>query len=658
MELGFEDPHGDYDPYSCAYGWQNTCGLCRFGFSQRDVIMSAWRIPKFKTIPYSSMYKALMPYHPECFLVVGGDLSGRNVAAATYPGQYSEDCFHLQHRRRRWLKDTFAQDLFQTLRGRLPLEVCENIAEYSARDRAIQVFKQHWSQDRPLQPGNLSVPVHYGVTLWAQYVHYEGIRYIRSFSYGSRGGDEEIVLDWNTDKLPNVFIRHNGLGINNLVVTEDDGSPNMEQVEGFDGIKLRGLGIVKSPDSCVDFRDQSGPCEIRWAIPPAPVKHSPKIPLPEDMDFQFVRAFDWNRPRTMGYSFLVWGSVILTINSHEAGTSAAPDEEFSGCHPHNATRLYLAMSPGEYVSELWVRTYHERLSTLIVVTNHGHSLVVGTQADRPGAMYHVVAELPQNKPCRMFYGDPYNERVSWLHFDSVSTWEHPAKRRVHSTCPSAPRIRHLQQSRLWYHTSARLDSVREVTPCMFAQDSYGVAKITGLLLTYADGSRSSVGQVRLDTMGTPKAVTSDTMYLQYEDNVPGTLQTNSHLVDPGFEWFGFSERLSSASSTKESNNTDSEPHEAKDSPQVEDIPSEGDGFCESVTYTNTIAVPMSGRLDWKKKVDDDVYVVSYHKSSTSKNDEMRHVLAEHANLVKQEPVVKPLSILIGKIGELAYAEQL
>lgn len=193
---------------------------------------------------------------------------------------------------------------------------------------------------------------------------------------------------------------------------------------------------------------------------------------------------------------------------------------------------------------------------------------------------------------------------------------------------------------------------------MFAPDSYEVAKITGLLLTYDDGSRSSVGQVRLDTMGTPRTVTSDTMYLQYKGDVRGTLQTDSRLVDSGFDWFGFSEPLSSASSTKESNNTDSESHETKDSPQFEDLPSEGDGVCESVTYTNTIAVPMSGRLDWNKEVDHDVYAVSYHKGSTSEKDEMRPVLAEHANMAKYEPVVKPLSILIGNIGELAFAEQL
>jgi hypothetical protein len=124
------------------------------------------------------------------------------------------------------------------------------------------------------------------------------------------------------------------------------------------------LGIVKSPDRFLEFQ-YDGPCEIRWAIPPAPVKHSPKIPLPKDLDSQFVRAFDWNKPGTLGYSFLVLGDVILHFNSHQAGTSAAPEDyDRFGIYP--VTRLYLAMSPGESVSELWVRTYYETHSTLIV----------------------------------------------------------------------------------------------------------------------------------------------------------------------------------------------------------------------------------------------------------------------------------------------------
>lgn len=113
----------------------------------------------------------------------------------------------------------------------------------------------------------------------------------------------------------------------------------------------------------MEFSDD-GPHNIRWAIPPAPVKHSPKIPLPNGFDTQFVRAFDWNKPKTLGYSFLVLGDIILHINSHQAGMSASP-EEYDRFHDRPVERLYLAMSPGEYISELWVRTYIESLSTLI-----------------------------------------------------------------------------------------------------------------------------------------------------------------------------------------------------------------------------------------------------------------------------------------------------
>jgi hypothetical protein len=79
-----------------------------------------------------------MPYHRECFLVAGAQ-SCHSVAAATYPGLPFEGYQRLEHRRRRWLKDTFARDLFQVLRGRVPQEVCGNIAVYFARERAMRV---------------------------------------------------------------------------------------------------------------------------------------------------------------------------------------------------------------------------------------------------------------------------------------------------------------------------------------------------------------------------------------------------------------------------------------------------------------------------------------------------------------------------------------
>lgn len=126
------------------------------------------------------------------------------------------------------------------------------------------------------------------------------------------------------------------------------------------------MGVFESPNDFTEF-GSGGPREIRWAVPAAPVKHSPKIPLPSVFDSQFVRAFDWNKPGTLGYSFFVLGSVILHVNSHQAGTPVAP-EEFDGIEYDNEKyrRLYLAMSPGESVSELWLRDSYQVNHALIV----------------------------------------------------------------------------------------------------------------------------------------------------------------------------------------------------------------------------------------------------------------------------------------------------
>ncbi|KAF4439440.1 hypothetical protein FACUT_4195 [Fusarium acutatum] len=620
MELQFTDPNSGPDVNTESYYDEESCGLCRFGFSEGDKITSCKdreRVTKLRRGTYRFLGRYVIPYHLECFEIVGRQ-SYHSVAAATWPGIEYEGPHHLADRRRRWLENTFAQNLFRTFRGRLPQDICEKTAVYFPRERAMQAFQQLWSQDRLRKPRNISVPVHCGVTLWAQYVNYEGNRYIESFSYESRGGDEEIVLKWepNTKQLHNVFIRHSGLGVSKIIVTVGEEVPEVEHVEGFDGIKIRRLGVFKSADGFVEFHID-GPREIRWAVPAAPVKHSPKIPLPRGFDSQFIRAFDWNKPGTLGYSFCVLGSVILHVNSHQAGTPAAPEEyDRFAYNSDRYRRLYLAMSPGESVSELWLRGSDQTNRALIVVTNFGRSLVVGTDLVAPFTKYHVIAKLPQNKPWRMFYAEAFECHIGWLHFDSVSTWRHPEERQIQPTQEFC--------STWTYRTSAKLHDVREVTPCVFqtpwsrSEDE----KITGLLLSYTDGSRSSVGEVRPDRLGTPKAATSDTMFLQYQSSSGGISESDGHVLESGLDWFGFSEPLSGASSDEGSDNADGESHEMKDDSHSGDNSSEEGDSDQPVRSTTTIAAPMRGRLDWILRYSDEGYALSYHKRS-SPRDAMR-----------------------------------
>ncbi|KAF5663779.1 hypothetical protein FCIRC_11068 [Fusarium circinatum] len=604
MELQFTDPNLKADVYNNAHYSAESCGLCRFYFSEGDEIISCKdreRVPKLRRGTYRFLGRYLVPYHLECFEIVGRQ-SYHSVAAATWPGIEYEGPHHLAGRRRLWLENTFAQNLFRTLRGRLPHDVCQQIAVYFPREHAMQAFQQLWSKDRPRQPRNISVPVHCGVTLWAQYVHYEGNRYIESFSHDSRGGDEEVVLKWEpkAKEVPNIFIRHSGLGASKIIVTEDSEAPDVEHVEGFDGIKIRRLSIVKSPDSLVEFQI-GGPCEIRWAVPAAPVKHSPKIPLSTHFESQFVRAFDWNKPGT-------------------AGTPAAPEEYDRFAYDgERYRRLYLAMSPGESVSELWLRSGRNNRA-LVVVTNFGHSLVVGTDLVHPHMKYHVIARLPENKPCRMFYAETIECHIAWLHFDSVSTWRHPEERQIQPTQETCVH---------WsYRTSARLRDVREVTPC--SKLCWGSSP---------------------DRLGTPKAATSDTMFLQYQSRSGGFPESDGYLLESGLDWFGFSEPPSGASSNEGSDNADGESHEMKDNSQSGDDSGEESDSDEPVISTTTIAVPMRGRIDWILRDSDEIYALSYHKNSSPK-DTMHHVLAEDATMPRQESVTKSLTVLVGIIAPL------
>ncbi|KAF4338689.1 hypothetical protein FBEOM_7395 [Fusarium beomiforme] len=178
-----------------------------------------------------------IPYHPECIertcrTVIFDTHLCYSVAAATYLGNRDEVPKSLGRRCRRWLVDNFAQNLLQILHGRLPQEVCRNIASNFPREQAVRLFQQLWStSDRP-RPGNISIPIKSKTKLWAQYIKYEGIRCVRSFSYDSRGGDEEFVLESDAKKPLNIFIRHNGLGVNKIIATEGDERPRREEVEG------------------------------------------------------------------------------------------------------------------------------------------------------------------------------------------------------------------------------------------------------------------------------------------------------------------------------------------------------------------------------------------------------------------------------------------
>lgn len=172
--------------------------------------------------------------HHECVdyaeSLASGSLRDLAGAAVTIRGSLNEPG-EMCDPHRRWLENTVTQNLFQALRGRLPKEICRYIAVYCVREQSIQFIHEQWSRQGRPRRGFISVPVHGHTALWAKHTHFEGIRYIQSFSYDSQGGNEEMLIKGNTEEPLNVFIRHNHLGVNKVVITEGQERPEEEEVD-------------------------------------------------------------------------------------------------------------------------------------------------------------------------------------------------------------------------------------------------------------------------------------------------------------------------------------------------------------------------------------------------------------------------------------------
>ncbi|KAG5820169.1 hypothetical protein H9Q74_000719 [Fusarium xylarioides] len=657
MDLEFEDHEyidsdAESDSSETAYFKENSdfspsCGLCRFDFCIDDSVV----IFKEKCEPWTTTYKkpeiwwtihySKHTFHAECVDLAqqSGLMSGQRLDPGIYnatileplqEGRYPPPS--IQTRRLKWLKKTFPENLFQTIRNRLPREVCDNIAQHQCclQERAVQVVRDLWlRKDRP-KPGRISVAMD-GNSLWAQYVEFEGIRYVRSLSYHSLGGDEsQILSDLDPNCNVNIFIAHNYLGVVDIIATSAQDVPSVKEQPGrwwtiftpsrmpfylkarFDirkkiastkittadqqqGIKLRDLAAYKHADDQPRF-----PEDLRWSVLPTTLDPIPEPPIPCNsyLGDEIISAVDWNQPNVIGYSFYGWDNTIMKIIPHKVGEKHPYD--FGTTKQHIYTWVYFPVDSDERISEVWIRRYGVKLprdrpspvTTLILRTSKGRLLTLGPQLKyqqpvgyKTHAKYDFVATLPQTYPCRMYFAN-WQADGSWLRTEGLSCFLTTANQ----------------------YSSAELEGVRTVTPCGF----WGVpGAILGLLLTYEDGRKRCVGQVRLDHLLAPIEVTSDTMWIAYPDTDEISWRADEDEDESGVYFVSFEE-----------------PDE-----------DEWDGQC--------IKIPMRGRLDW---------YFSQRQCHVSHRDDSEP-LDEFLEVLSQEPapgvprrghVVKPFEVLVGR----------
>ncbi|KAF5559480.1 hypothetical protein FNAPI_4699 [Fusarium napiforme] len=652
MDLEFEDNEyidsdAESDSSEAAYfkensGFSPSCGLCRFDFYEDDSVV----VFKEKCEPWTTTYKkseiswtihySKHTFHVECVDLAPDLMTDQRLDPGIYnatilepleEGRYPPPS--IQTRRLNWLKKSFSEDLCQIINCRPPREVCDNIAQYCLRNRAVQVIRGHWlREDRP-KPGRISMAIEEGKPLWAQYVSYEGIRHVRSLSYHSVGGDETQILSGLQENV-NIFVAHSYHGVTEIMATSGNDIPSVKEETGrwwtlftpgempfylkarFDGIKLRDLAAYKYAKDQPRF-----PEDLRWSVLPTTLDPipEPSIPCHSFLDSEIISAIDWNQPDVIGYSFYGWDNIIMKIIPHKVGEKHPYD--FGTAMQHRYSWVYFPIDSGERISEFWIRRYGIKLSrgspnpvaTVILRTSKGRLLTLGPQLKyqqpvgyKTHAKYDLVATLPQTDPCRMYFAN-WDTNGTWMRFEGASTFN-----KLKLSGRRNRRLDLLPDNCKYQCSSAELEGVRTVTPCRY----WGVpGAILGLLLTYEDGRKRCVGQVRLDHLLAPIEVTSENMWIicPETDEISwraGTDEDASGVYSVSFE----------------------EPDE-----------DEWDGQC--------IKIPMRGRLDWYFS---QRQCHLSHRDDSEPLDEFLEVLSQELSpgMPRRGHVVKPLEVLVGR----------
>ncbi|KAF5571541.1 hypothetical protein FPHYL_287 [Fusarium phyllophilum] len=612
------DSEREFHPLAWYYTMSGpSCGLCRFEFEAGDEFVVynpvSQRYPRIWNGTYEHGYgthfEVELGFHPSCV-----DVLKPKTLVADWPYHLSrvtsgrdDDLLppaSWNKRRERWIKESIAADLTQAIQGRLPQELCQYIASLCTRERACMLLRDLWLD--PARPKGMGKTLAMGrnKSIWAQNMEVEGLRYVRSLSTRPLTKQDTLVFKPRYRKRSarnrpeaflNIYYSEDHGGIREVIITEDNELPTLNMEPGLSwticrhqktplrvqqnhaDIKLRFLTISPAPYIDRTYEERA------WGVLPEHFESFPQLPLamnlhPHDrLYYESVRAVDWNSPGICGYSFYVDQNLVRGIVAHKLGEPEPKARDEYGTT--DELWFHMPIDPDERVSELWLRKGRDRyvrsgeFETLIVRTTKGRTFTPGldTACGVPvdGTLnftYKAIAIFPPKGPSRMFYC-----RANWLweylvfeqppglgnegDLQGVVSWD---EHEMHYSLP--PPDNRLTNLSTFVNTSASLSDVRTIAPCR-AWSSVFHNEIVGLLLTYGDGRRRSVGQVRLDCLDPPLPVSSDCFWLGFGDD---------DSDEEASDWLPWNLKVTSF------------------------------GLSEPMPYDDTtyIKVPFSGRLEW------------------------------------------------------------
>ncbi|WKT39918.1 hypothetical protein QSH57_001737 [Fusarium oxysporum f. sp. vasinfectum] len=510
---------------------------------------------------------------------------------------YTELLPSVEAARVRRLKKRFSQELMAIVGYRLPLEI------YFAgpRHATLRVTKSG--------------------SIWAQHVEFEGLQYIKSLSTTRKSESDKKLFEATSGIRVSVYFAEGCLGIREVVITQDDNTPSLNQDKGLrwvvnrrkalpfsfeyktDGLKLRDLAITERKNEMANYRQR------RWAVLPDGLDISQLAPPPPGRDNEPIRAVDWDLPGCRGYSVLIDEQSICDIISNNMGGPSSQLVDVS--NEHEGDWFYVPVDRDERIAELWLRiedrgnTWHPIYKSLMR-TNKGRSFVLGFQTGEASKFtYQPITTLSPTDPSRMLCCKS-NRATFWLGFEQATTWD---QHTIDISLPK-PSKSTAYPGEGFFASTAELRDVRTVAVCRNWRYSKDVG-IVGMLLTYADGHQRSLGQIRLDYMEAPLMVASGKIWLGCDKSKNVPLPDGFWPPTNKIKWLEVDEPL------RDKNR-------------------------------EYFELPLTGSLEWQsyRCWDYTCHSVCHHESSELK-DEMDQVLAREAESGGRAPgVVKTFSVVV------------
>ncbi|UZP32483.1 hypothetical protein NXS19_000299 [Fusarium pseudograminearum] len=557
----------------------------------------------------SNAYKA---YHFSCVKFTlphwsqPGYRMDRDIWGATIQESIWETSLPSTERHRAdWLSERFAHRMaYVSPYSMFSLKILRKIGRDCLREEAVMELKRLWLRKKK-DPAAIHINVDETSTLWIRYIHIEGLKYVRSLSTEKlKDGEPLFTFNPYNKTAVSVFISSDRLGVRDIHIMRPEDTPTIQPTPGvgwnvhrlltlplcfkghFDGLKIRRLRIPEFHHQDIEFSPsgrilhQTRFCDFLWSTIPKTLALFPfpgfhvRIDRNQNDGQQLsniVQHIDFNKPGTSGYSFCGYRDALIEIIPNDSASlpfDIAHNE--GGLFP--LWWMYLSLDEGERISELWERIYFtstQWCNTLILRTDGNRSLTLGPHleldtlddnAQKGATLCHALLRLPRSRPCRAFWAN-YQISKTWLFIENPAMY-YIRPNYTPTNSPAASRSRYLL-------TSVKLEGVKEVTPCLSWREPEGPSKVMGLLLTYTDGTRRSMGQVRHDCMGAAMVVgLAECMWL-------GVPDINESQVNWTSETQRESNGLPGASSVHLSQPTMAE---------------------EAFRY---LQVPWRGRLDWR-----------------------------------------------------------